>query len=122
MGSNVSSCNFTLKLQLHSPLAAAKRGSPLPPSLPQFLPAGTHASAKSLLQHTFAYSAKPIQLTKPAESKLVLARKQAELAYYMIKQALRLVQDRKKMNCTAEGGNCRKGLGEVGMVKSKRSC
>lgn len=73
---------------------------------PSFFPVG-HASAKSLLQCTFDCSTKPIQLTKTPESKLVLARKQAELDYYVIKQALGLVQDREEdeLKCTAEGRN-----------------
>lgn len=122
MGSGVSNCNFSSGLQFQSPLAAAKRDSPLSPSLPQFLPCGTCASAKSLLQCTFDWSTKPIQLTKTAESKSVLAGKQAELDYYVIKQALGLVQDSEKKKCTAEGRNCRRGLGKVRMVNSKRSC
>lgn len=110
-----------LRLWLYPPLDAAKGGSPLPPSLPQFLRCGTRASAKPLLQRTFDCSAKPIQVTKTAESKLVLAGKQAELAYYVIKQAVGLVQDRKKTNCTAAIRNSR-GLSEMRMVNSKRSC
>lgn len=121
MGSGVSNCNFSSGLQFQSPLTAAKRGSPLPPSLPQFFPCGTCASAKCLLQCTFDCSTKPIQLTKTAESKLVLAGKQAELDYYVIKQALGLVQDsEKKMKYTAEGRNSRRGLGKVRMVNSKK--
>lgn len=54
---------------------------------------------------------------------MVLAGKQAELDYYVIKQAVELMQDsKKKMKCTAKGRKSRRGLGKVKMVNSKISC
>lgn len=43
------------------------------------------------------------------------------MAYYVIKRAAGLVQDREKTKCGAEGRKSRRGLGEVRVVRAKEA-